>query len=37
MGVFLMELDDDQEMDEVAKALGISSHALTSIDVGATM
>jgi len=30
-GVFLLELDDDQDIEEVAEELGISLHALTAL------
>jgi hypothetical protein len=36
-GVFLLEMDDDVEVDTTADELGISLHALTSIDVANTM
>lgn len=36
-GVFLLELDDDQDADKVAEELGISLHALTGINAAHTM
>lgn len=36
-GVFLVELDEDQNLEEAAEALGVPLHALTGIDVGTTM
>lgn len=36
-GVFLLELEDDQDIDAVAEELDISMHALTSLNVANTM
>jgi hypothetical protein len=36
-GVFLIQLDDDMDEEDVAEDLGISLHALTSIDIGDMM
>lgn len=36
-GVFLLELDDGVELEDLAEELGISLHALTGIDVADTM
>jgi hypothetical protein len=35
--MFMLEMDDDIEVDTAANELGISLHALTSIDVANTM
>lgn len=36
-GVFLLELDDNQDLDSVVEELGISLNALTGINVADTM
>jgi hypothetical protein len=36
-GVFLLEIDNDSELDTAADELGISLHALTGIDIANTM
>jgi hypothetical protein len=36
-GVLLIQLDDDMDEEDVAEDLGISLHALTSIDISDTM
>jgi hypothetical protein len=36
-GVFLIQLDDDMDEEDVAEDLGISLHALTGIDIDDTM
>jgi hypothetical protein len=35
--VFLIQLDDDMDEEDMAEDLGISHHALTDIDIGDTM